>query len=80
MTILNGMGGSLSLYKKGNAATGVTLMFSDGSTKQLSLKDFPMAQPVSLGDVSTSSVKIRIDTVRKGSEYNDLCLAEVAFE
>lgn len=80
LEILNGMGGGLDLYKKGNAATVVTAQFSDGSTKALTLKPFPLLQRADLGGKTTSSVKLTISAVRKGTDYNDLCISEAYFK
>lgn len=79
LEILNGMGGSLDLYKKGNVATVVTAQFSDGSTKALTLKPFPLVQRADLGGKMTSSVKLTFSAIRKGTDYNDLCISEAYF-
>ncbi|MFT5454044.1 MAG: hypothetical protein ACI9K2_000520 [Myxococcota bacterium] len=79
LEILNGMGTSFDLHKKGNVATKATLQFSDGSTKAVALKAFAMPQKVDLGSVTTSSVKITFDELRKGTEFDDLCVSEVYF-
>ena len=79
LEILNGMGTSFDLHKKGNVATKATLQFSNGSTKSVDLKAFALPQKVDIGSVSTSSVKITFDALRKGAEFNDMCVSEVAF-
>ncbi|MBX2804052.1 MAG: discoidin domain-containing protein [Myxococcales bacterium] len=81
MKICAGMCASIAIHKKGNAPTQGTVMFSDGATQQFTLKDFPLPQNVSFDTPhTTDKVKIRIDTVRKGSEYDDACVSEVTFD
>ena len=77
--LLNGMGGSMALHKQGNVATSATLQFSNGSTKTIALKPFPLVQKVDLGAVTTNSVKVTFDAVRKGTDYNDMCISEAYF-
>ena len=80
MKICAGMCASMDIHKKGNAPTSVTIDFGDGSTQQASLKDFPLPQTVKFSAPhTTSKVKIKIDAVRKGSEYDDACISEVSF-
>lgn len=79
LEILNGMGTSFDLHKKGNVATKATLQFSNGSTKSIDLKAFALPQKIDLGGVTTSSVKITVDAIRKGAEFNDLCISEAYF-
>ena len=56
-------------------------MFPSGATQQFSLKDFPLPQNVSFDTPQTTDkVKLRIDEVRPGSEYNDACISEVTFK
>jgi hypothetical protein len=68
-----------SSFNRGNAPSKVTLQFSDGSTQHLDLKTtgFPSTYP--LTPVTTSSVKITVDAVRKGTEFNDACFSELTF-
>jgi hypothetical protein len=77
--LLNGMGGSMSLHKQGNVATSATLKFSNGTTKAIQLKPFPLMQKVDLGGVTTNSVTVTFDAVRKGTDYNDMCISEAYF-
>ncbi len=76
LEIVNGIGGSMSVWKKGNRAGKVTLQFSDGSTKTVELKDTHRPQTIPIGK-QTSSIKLTVDSVVKGSEYNDLCISEM---
>lgn len=80
MSICNGMCSSSDVLKKGNAATKATLMFSDGSSQQVDLKALmPLPQKVTITPVTTASVKIRLDEIRKGAEFDDACISEVSF-
>jgi hypothetical protein len=67
-------------FQRGNAPSKVTLQFSDGSVQHLDLKTVaPLPAPYPITPVTTSSVKVKIDAVRKGSEFNDACLSELTF-
>ena len=74
--LVNGIGSSMTVWKKGNRAANVTLTFSDGSTKKATLKDTHRKQSIPVGK-QTSSIKLTIDSVTKGAEYNDLCISEL---
>lgn len=75
----NGNATSLKDNMNANKATAVTLQFDDGSTQQLTLKASPSAQTLSFVAKTTSKVKITVNTVQKGTTYNDMCLSEVQF-
>ena len=79
LAILNGMGSSADIHKTGNIATTATLEFSNGSTQEISLKPFFLPQKVALEPVETTSVKITFTGIRRGTDYNDLCISEVRF-
>jgi hypothetical protein len=80
LRVCTGMCSTPDMLKKGNAPSRVTLTFSDGSSQSVDLKALmPLAQRVSITPVTTSSVKMRIDAVRKGSEFDDACVSEVTF-
>jgi hypothetical protein len=79
LVLLNGIGTDASLHKTANVATTATLEFSDGSTQTVSLKPFFLPQKVPITPVSTSSVKITFTGIRRGTDYNDLCISEVQF-
>jgi len=79
LKILNGMGSSSDIHKTGNIATTATLEFSDGSTQNIHLKPFFLPQRVPLQPVTTRSVKITFTGIRRGTDYNDLCISEVHF-
>lgn len=80
MTLLNGIGSSMSLWMKANQATGLKLTFSDGSSTDVAIER-PSFRPTAYDfDVKkTTSVKITVTGVKKGREYNDLCVSEVWF-
>lgn len=80
LKICSGMCASLGIHKKGNAPTKYTAMFSDGSSETFTVKDFPLPQPVTFNSPHTTrTVKLRIDEIRAGSEYNDACVSDVLF-
>jgi hypothetical protein len=80
MSICTGMCSTSDILKKGNAPSKVTLTYSDGTSQQVELKALmPLAQKITLNPVTTSSVKMRIDEVRKGTEFDDACVSEVSF-
>jgi hypothetical protein len=79
MVIRNGNASSFGLYMKSNRATAVTLVFGDGSTAPVALKDTPGEQTLVFPARTTGQVRIRFDTVKKGTEFNDMCVAEVSF-
>ncbi|MEQ1571554.1 MAG: discoidin domain-containing protein [Myxococcota bacterium] len=80
LSLCNGMCSTSDILKKGNAPSRVTLAFSDGSTQSVDLKALmPLPQKVTITPVTTSSVKMKIDAVRKGTEFDDACVSEVSF-
>ncbi len=79
LKLMNGNAYSPGFWMKSNRATQATLTFSDGSKETVALKDFMMEQTVSFPSRSTSSVRIQFDAVKKGTEYNDLCISEAKF-
>lgn len=81
LSMCSGMCTTPGDLKKTAAPSRVTLQFSDGSTQSLDLKAImPLAQSLTLSPVTTSSVKMTIDTVRAGSEFQDACISEVTFK
>jgi hypothetical protein len=79
MTLVNGIGSSLSYWMKANRAAAATLTFSDGSSQEVSLKNAMMPQTIAFAAKSTSSVRITFGGVVKGKEFNDLCISEAYF-
>lgn len=79
LKIRNGAGFSAAYFNKANRATSATLAFSDGSTESISLKDMFFEQTISFPAHSTDRVKLTFTAVKKGTEYNDLCVSEAYF-
>ncbi len=79
LVIYNGNAFSFGSFMKANSATAATLTFSDGSTAAIAIKPSMMKQTISFPAHTTSSVRITFDTVRKGKEFNDLCISEAVF-
>lgn len=80
ISLVNGIGSSMSLWMKANQATSLRLVYSDGSSHTLEIER-PSFRPTEYGipTVTTSSVKIEIIGVKQGKEFNDLCISEVGF-
>ena len=79
LALLNGNAYDTSFWRKSNRAEQITLTFSDGSTEVLETKDFVMLQTLSFPSRTTSSVRITFTKVKRGTEYNDMCLSEARF-
>lgn len=79
LVLRNGNAYSFPLYMKTNRGTAATLTFSDGSTSAITIKDSPSEQTISFGAHTTDKVRITFTTVKKGSEFNDMCVSEVSF-
>lgn len=77
--LVNGNAFSFGSFMKSNSATAATLTFSDGSSETISIKPSLMPQTIPFGSRSTSKVRITFDGVRKGKEFNDLCISEAVF-
>lgn len=76
----NGNAFSLNDNAKANRATGATLLFDDGSTQEIKLKPMMSTQTVEFAAKTTSKVRLTFTGVAKGTEYNDLCISEAAFQ
>jgi len=70
---------TVDAFLRGNAPSKITLQFPDGSTQALDLTMALVPQKYALSPVTAASVKVRVDAVRKGSEFNDACLSELTF-
>ncbi len=79
LTVVNGIGTSMSFWMKANRATAATLQFADGSTESLVLKNSMLSQAITFPAHNTTSAKLSFTTVAKGKEFNDLCISEAAF-
>ena len=77
--LVNGIGGSIKYWMKGNRVTSATLSFDDGSTQTVAVKNTMLPQMISITPKTTSKVKLTFDAVVQGKEYNDLCISEAYF-
>lgn len=75
----NGNAYGFSSFMNANSATSATLSFSDGSKQQVTIKPSMMDQTISFTPKTTSTVRITFDAIRKGKEFNDLCISEARF-
>ena len=79
LNLRNGVAYNLPLYMKTNRPTGATLTFDDGSTAEVVFKDSSAAQSVSFAPHTTTKVRMTFTSVKKGTEYNDLCVADLSW-
>lgn len=79
LVLRNGNAYSFPYFMKSNRATAATLTFSDGSTEAVTVKDSISEQTISFPARSTGKVRVTFTTVKKGSEFNDLCVSEASF-
>ncbi len=79
LLFLNGNAYDTTFWRKSNRATQISLSFSDGTRETIAVKDFIMLQTLRFPARDTSSVRIQFDTVKAGTEYNDLCVSEARF-
>ena len=78
LKIRNGAGFSADLFKKVNRPATATVSFSDGATESVTLKDMPFEQSIAFATPHTTDrVKISFTSVKKGSDYDDMCVSEV---
>ncbi|MCA9492140.1 MAG: discoidin domain-containing protein [Myxococcales bacterium] len=81
VSMCSGMCTTPAELKKTAAPSRVTMQFSDGTTQSVDVKAImPLPQNLTISPVTTSSVKITIDAVRAGSEFQDACISEVTFK
>ena len=76
LVLRNGNAYSFGYFMKSNRATGATLTFSDGSSEVVTVKDSISEQTIAFAPRSTSRVRVTFTAVKKGSEFNDLCISE----
>ena len=72
----NGNAFDFKSFMNANSATAGTLTFSDGSSQKVTIKPSLMDQTITFSPKTTSSVRLTIDEIRKGKEFNDLCISE----
>jgi hypothetical protein len=80
LKIRNGSAGSFSSFVAANRAKAGKLSFSDGSSQDIAIKTTLMEQTIGFTAKTTSKVTLTFTEVVKGSQYNDLCMAEARFE
>jgi len=80
LVLSNGNAFGFKAFMNANSATAGTLTFSDGSTAKITIKPSMMEQTISFTPHTTQTVRLTVDAVRKGKEFNDLCLSELHFE
>ena len=80
LKLRNGSAGSFSSFMATNRAKAATLTFADGSTHAIAIKTSLMEQTIAFPSTSTDKVTLTFTEVVKGSQYNDLCIAEARFE
>lgn len=74
----NGNGFDLKSFMNSNSAVAGTVTFSDGSKEAITIKPSMMEQTIRFASArTTSSLKLTFDEVRKGKEFNDLCIGEL---
>ena len=80
VSIISGMCCDIQGIAKGNAPSRVTLTFSDGSTQTADIKRSVVANKIAVTPPrTTSTVKVKIDAVVNGTEYDDACVSEISF-
>lgn len=80
LVLNNGNAFGFKAFMNANSATAGTLTFSDGSTQKITIKPSFMDQTISFSPRTTRSVRLTFDQVRKGKEFNDLCISELRFQ
>jgi len=79
LVLVNGNAYSFSISMKSNRAKSATLTYSDGTSQDITLRPSMIEQVIELGSHTTSSVRLTFTDVVTGSEFNDLCVSEIAF-
>ncbi|MFN7142202.1 MAG: discoidin domain-containing protein [Myxococcota bacterium] len=77
LVLRNGNAYSFAYFMKSNRATAATVTFGDGATETVTLKDTISEQTVNFAAPhTTNKIRLTFTTVKKGSEFNDLCISE----
>jgi len=79
LQLINGMGTGIKYWIKANRIVRATIEWSDASTQSVAVKNSALVQTLDVGPKQTSSARITFDEVKRGTEYNDLCVSEAAF-
>jgi hypothetical protein len=69
-----------TLHKDTNAPSNVTVSFSDGSSQKVTLADKAMPQSIPLTPRTVEWARVTINGVRKGKQFDDACISELAFQ
>jgi len=78
IVLSNGNALDLKSFMAANSAVKGTVTFSDGSKESLAIKPSMMEQTIRFAAPrSSSSLRLSFDEVRKGKEFNDLCISEL---
>lgn len=80
LKLRNGSAGSFSSFMAANRAKAGKLTFADGTSQDIAIKTSLMEQTISFPAKTTNKVTLTFTEVVKGSQYNDLCIAEARFE
>lgn len=76
LVLTNGYAKSEEAFKNNNRIKNATLVFSDGSKQAVLLKDTMEPQKISINR-NSRTVRLIIDSVYKGTKYDDTCLSEM---
>lgn len=76
LVLRNGNAYSFGYFMKSNRATSASLGFSDGSSESIVVKDGIGEQTIAFPPHTASKVRLTFTGVKKGSEFNDLCISE----
>ncbi len=75
----NGNWYSWDFWNRHNRAKEIEITFSDESTQKFTLKDEKVAEEIRFDTpVTTSTLKIKIKGIYRGTTFNDTCISEVA--
>jgi hypothetical protein len=78
ITLWNGNWYSWDFFQRHNRIKDLEVEFSDGSVQKFTLKDEKVPETITFPKtVDTSSLKLRIKGIYRGTTFNDTCLAEV---
>ncbi len=79
LKLWNGNWYSWDFWNRHNRAKEIELTFSDGTTQKFTLKDEKLPEHIRFDTpVSTSSIKLKIKGIYRGTTFNDTCISELA--
>lgn len=79
LIIRNGNAYGIAESLKSNMATEAILEFSNGTKETISLKPMIIEQTIAFPQHTSESVRVRFSAVKKGTQFNDLCISELKF-